>query len=174
MSDQTANEPKINKAELLERLQRAETELNEILSPLSPEQLARQRASGWAIKDHLAHLATWELGMAELLQHHNRFAAMGVADAVAQDQSEAEINDRIYRQNAHLTPEQAQEKLRQAHAQMVRAIQALSDADLYKPYAAYLPAGEFGPQAPVINWIIGNSSAHYAEHEGYIRKELGE
>jgi len=84
-----------NKAELLERIQRSRSALEGTLSALSEDQLRQAGPSGWSIKDHLAHLATWELGIVELLRHRPRFAAMQIEEAISQGKSEEEINDLI-------------------------------------------------------------------------------
>jgi uncharacterized protein (TIGR03083 family) len=172
MSDQDNSARKLSKAELLERIHHSYSRLEETLHPLSENQLTRPSPSGWAIKDHLSHLAAWELGVAELLQRRSRFAAMRVEEAVAQGKSEDEINDLIYRLYAQLSPAQAREKLREAHRQMLQALEGLSDDDLYRPYTAYLPQGSSGPEQPVMNWIVGDTFEHFDEHNGYIRDFL--
>ncbi len=170
MGSQEWAEKKISKAELLERIRSSYSALEEALRPLSEEQLMRSDATGWTVKDHLAHLAAWELGIAELLQHRSRLAAMQVEEAEVQGKSDDEVNELIYRQNAGLTPAEALEKLRSAQQQMLKAIEALNDEDLYKPYSSYLPEGSPPRQAPVIKWIVGNTYEHFDEHLGWIGK----
>ena len=65
--------------------------LENTLRLLSDEQMTKPGPSGWSIKDHLAHLAVWEMGIAELLRRRPRFAAMQVEEAVAQGRSEEEV-----------------------------------------------------------------------------------
>jgi len=103
MTDQGTAEARMSKGELLERIQESYAALGETLRPLSEDQLDRPGPSGWAVKDHLAHLAVWELGIAELLQRRPRFAAMQVEEAFSQGQSQDEINDLIYQRNAVLS-----------------------------------------------------------------------
>jgi len=162
----------IDKAELLERIHSSYAALLEILQPLSESQISRPAPSGWAIKDHLAHLAAWELGIAALLQHHPRYAAMQVEEAMEQDKSTDELNDLIYQQNAGLSPAEAREKFEAAHGQMLQVLESLSDDDLFRPYADYLPEGGQGFQDPVLNWIVGNTYEHFDEHKAYIRDHV--
>jgi hypothetical protein len=170
-----------NKAELVARIRRSRLALEETLTSLSAVQLAAHGPAQWAIKDHLAHLAAWELGIAELLRRRPRFVAMGVAEAVAQDKSEEEINELIYSRHAGLAPAEALETFHAAHRQLLEALDALSDEDLFRPYAFYAsenedapqPEAEDAPQAPVLNWIVGNTYEHFDEHNGYIRALLG-
>jgi hypothetical protein len=178
--EQSSRQPR-NKAELVARIRRSRLALEETLASLSEAQLAAHGPAQWAIKDHLAHLAAWELGIAELLRRRSRFAAMGVAEAVAQDKSEEEINEVIYRRHAGLAPAEALETFHAAHRQLLEALDALSDEDLFRPYAFYAPEeedapqpeAEDAPQAPVLNWIVGNTYEHFDEHNGYIRAMLG-
>jgi hypothetical protein len=172
MTDQGTAEARMSKRELLERIQQSYAALEVTLHPLSEDQLLRPGPSGWAVKDHLAHLAVWELGVAELLKRRPRFAAMQVVEAVSQGRSEDEINDLIYRRNAGLSPAQASEFFQSSHQQMLQALEPLSDDDLYKPYAAYVPEGDQARQDPVMNWIIGNTFAHFDDHNRWIRDLL--
>lgn len=169
MVDQEPSQPKHSKAELLDRIRASYSALKETFQPLSDDQLSRPAPSGWAIKDHLAHLAAWELGITALLQHRPRFAAMQVEDAMEQGKSTDELNDLIYQQNVGLSATEAKQRFEAAHEQMLQALAALSDDDLYRPYADYLPEGSQGSQEPVLNWIVGNTFGHFDEHQEYIR-----
>ena len=178
MDDQQTDTRSLNRpgihVELLERIERSRSELEGTLSSLSEEQMTKPGPSGWSIKDHLAHLAVWELGIAALLSRRPRFAAMQVEEAVAQGKSEEEINDLIYRRHAGLTVAEARQVFEGAHRQLLEALQALGDEDLFKPYSAYLPEGSDPRQDPVINWIVGNTFGHFDEHHGYIQAILKE
>ena len=172
MTDQGTEEVRMSKDELLERIQGSYAALEETLRLLSEDQLDRPGPSGWAVKDHLAHLAVWEVGIAELLQRRPRFVAMQVEEAMSQGQSQDEINDLIFQRNVSLSLAQARRFLQSAHQQMLQALEPLSDDDLYKPYAAYVPEGDQVRQDPVMGWIIGNTFAHFDEHNGYIGELL--
>jgi uncharacterized protein (TIGR03083 family) len=176
MSNQPTNqnqEQRYNKAELVERIDRSRSALEETLRPLSEEQLLTPGPSGWSIKDHLAHLAVWEFGVAELLQHRSRFAAMQVEGAVSQGKTEDEVNDVIYQRHADLSLAQVRKQFDEAHRLLLQALNPLSDADLYRPYASFVPGGD-RRQDPVIYWIKGNTFEHFDEHQGYIRSLLEE
>jgi hypothetical protein len=163
-----------NKAELTQRISDSRTALEEMLNSLSQEQLIQPGSSGWSIKDHLAHLAAWELGIAELLRCRPRFAAMQVEEAVSQGKSEEEINDLIYHQHTALPLDEVMQKFREAHSQLLAVLNELDDKDLLKPYASFAVEGGTTQQKPVVNWIIGNTYAHFDEHLGYIQRTLKE
>jgi uncharacterized damage-inducible protein DinB len=172
MDNQKQSYPR--KAEMLERIAHARAALEETLNSLNPEQFSQVGQGEWSIKDHLAHLATWELGVAELLRRRPRFAAMQVEEAVSQGKSEDEINDLIYHQHVDLPQAEIMHKFRDAHLQLLAALDELDDEDLSKPYAAYVPDGSGNPQRPVVQWIIGNTYQHFDEHHGYILRILQE
>lgn len=158
------------KADLLERINRSYAALEAVINPLDDGQLSRRGPQGWSIKDHLAHLAVWELGIAWLLQGRPRYAAMDVEGAIDQYTTMDDINELIYHRNLNLTADEAREKLRKTHQEMLEALEGLSDQDLFQPYLAFLPQGDEGPQEPVLYWINGNTFEHFDEHRGYINK----
>lgn len=172
MDNQENNSLPRTKAELLERIQRSRSALEGTLSSLSEAQLLQSGPSGWSIKDHLAHLATWELGIVELLRHRPRFAAMQIEEAISQGKGEQEINDLIYRRHAALSLSEVMNEFRTAHQQMLQTLESLDDEDLFKPYSHYLPEGSEPRLDPVINWVVGNTYEHFDEHHGYIRELL--
>lgn len=160
-----------NKDELLRLIQASRTALEETLNGLSEAQVTAPGPEGWSVKDHLAHLATWELGIAELLRRRNRFAAMQVEEAVMQGKSEDEVNALIYKNHMDLPLPQILEKFRTAHQEMIQAIEALPEAELFQPYDSFVPEQwRAGRQDPIIGSIIGNTYDHFDEHRGYIEK----
>jgi hypothetical protein len=165
------NELPKNKAELLERIHRSRAALEKMISALAPEELETPLPTGWAVKDHLAHLAAWELGIAELLRRRPRFNAMQVEEVGEGDHSEDEINDLIFQRHTGMTTSETMEYFHAAHRQMIEALDGLDDADLYRPYHEFLQDGEEGPENPVIHWIIGNTYEHFDLHRGYIDRE---
>jgi len=163
-----ADDTPITVAELLRRIERSRQALEQTVAPLSEAQLTARGPSGWAVKDHLAHLATWELGIVELLHSRPRFEAMGVGEAVLNGKSEDEINDLIFRRRANRTAADVLAYFADVHERMLEVLRAMDDEDLMRPYASFLPEGATGSNLPVIGWIVGNTYAHYDEHRRYV------
>ena len=159
-------------ADAVERASVARADLEDLIASLSEEQMTSPGPEHWSIKDHLAHLATWELGIVELLGHRPRFAAMQIEEAISQGKSEEEINDLIYRRHAALSLPEVMAEFQTAHQQMLQTLGRLDDGDLFRPYSHYLPEGSEGRLDPVLYWIIGNTYEHFDEHHGYIRALL--
>jgi hypothetical protein len=162
-----------NKSELLERMEQARTRLEQAIGRLSEAQLTTsQPDSGWTIKDHLAHLAAWEAGIAALLQRQPRWEAMGVDEATAENHEMDDLNDIIYRQQKDRSLAEVKAYFDAAHRQMLAALNRLSDEELFKPYAYYEGKAENDDTRPIINWIVGNTYEHYEEHQGWIEALL--
>lgn len=178
MNEQTSQAPSdrqvLSKQTLLERIQHYRSVLDETIRGLDENQLSQPGPELWSIKDHLAHLAVWEQGMLALLKGQPRFAAMGVEQAFKDGRSETEINDLIFRHNQDLPVQQVLEKYGQVHAEMMALLEQLSEPDLHRPYATFVPGGDEQREDPVILWVIGNTYAHFDEHTAYIRRLLEE
>ena len=56
---------------------------------------------------------------------------------------------------------------------MLTTLAGLSDEDLFKTYSYYQP-DEPGDDSgdPILNWIMGNTYEHYAEHQAWIEALL--
>ncbi len=161
-----------SKAELLNRIESSYSALMQTLDAPGVDQAGRTDPQGWGIKDHLVHLAAWEKGVAELLRRRSRYAGMGLDEAWVQGKSFDEINAVIQQHNAGLTYTEALDNFKSAHRDMLLALDALSDEDLYQPYSAYLPSGSSNISDPVINRIAGNTFGHFDEHRQYIEQLL--
>lgn len=162
------------KAEMLRRNREAFEELEEVLRPLDDARLSEPGKDGWAIKDHLAHLAAWQTGITNLLQHRDRYQPMGLEHAMIKGKSEDEINQMIYERNAHLSAAEAWEMLRSAYREMEAQLESMDNEDFFTPYTNFLPEGAHGSENPIFMWISGNAYNHYREHITWLREMLAE
>jgi len=174
----THNEPQSlpkDKAEALARIDRARAALDQTIGAVSEAQLvAPGPYQGWSVKDHLAHLATWEAGLAALLRKQHRYAAMGLDDVdeetVLSSDADA-LNAIIYARTKNRSLADVRGALRDAQKQLLEALATVSNEDLRKTYSHYQPdePGE-DSGAPILEWIAGNSYDHYAEHQRWIEE----
>ena len=125
--------------------------------------------AGWTPKDHLAHLAAWERSMVYLLQGKPRHEGLGVEEALYLDGDDDAINAVIHSASKDLPLVDVQPVLRSTHQELRVLVASLSDKDLQRTYAHFLP-GEPGRDdgRPIIERISANSDAHFTEHLGYM------
>ena len=165
--DEAQTHPRTTAA-LLDRIEEAWSELDQTLGALSEAQLTTiSDAQGWTAKDHLVHITTWEQSLLALLQGRDRWQATGLEGGEHGEIDD--VNAEIYRRNRHRTLQDVMVTFRGFHQEVVAAITALSDADLFKPYSHYQPQDPPFEAAPVIGWIVGNTYEHYLEHASWIR-----
>lgn len=161
--------------QFLLRLEAQRHRLMETLRALSDEQLVTPLdAEGWSVKDHVAHLTAWEAGIVALLKYQDRWRAMGLAPSLMADALDyEEINAELYRQHRSVSPGDAFTAFNRVHIELVHLIQTVGTEGIHKSYAHYAPdaAGEEWEE-PVINWLIGNSYGHYAEHLQWIEEKV--
>lgn len=141
--------------------------LNALIDSLGPQGLAQAGDDGWAVKDHLIHIAAWEISLIALLQGADRASAMGAPGLSETDA----INAAVWSAHKDKSPEEALAYFRETHAKLITVLSRLSDDDLERAYNHYQPndpkPSPSGEQ-PVIDWVAGNTYDHYAEHIGWI------
>lgn len=175
---------------LVERIEESWNNLFQRVTNLGPGGLMLAAPDGWAVKDHLAHVAAWEHSLLGLIEGRDRLAAMGVGGPVekadgddqlrvyvvdtdtAVDQTDV-INAAVQKLHANETPQQVLKYFRESHATLMTALGKLSDTDLKKPYGYYQPSDAEVTQ-PVSDWVAGNTWEHYAEHIGWIDQLISE
>ena len=142
-------------------------ELNALIDSLGPSGLLLTGADGWAVKDHLAHIAAWEASLDALFDGSDRAAAMGVAESEGGTDA---LNDQIWKRNRDRTPDEALAYFRSTHEALVKRLATLSDADLALSYNHYQPNDPRDPadDRPAVEWVAGNTWEHYAEHIQWI------
>ncbi|MBI5667486.1 MAG: maleylpyruvate isomerase N-terminal domain-containing protein [Chloroflexi bacterium] len=156
---------------LLDKMQNGWDEFQAYLKTLTPEQMTVPTdAQGWTVKDHIAHLALWEDGIAALLTGQSRREQMGL-DEAAWNSGDFDIqNAAMQRQHRDKPLDEVLAMFEAAHRRMVEAVQSLTDDDLKRPYAYYegKPAADDSLDNAIIWSIVGNSYGHYEEHQPWI------
>jgi hypothetical protein len=125
-------------------------------------------AAGWNVRDHLTHLVAWADGVAALLRREARWEAMGVPPEVVNRHDVDEINAVIVVQNRNIKPADARIQLIYAHQGVVTAMNALTDADLMRPYDHFVAPFDSDKGHPIYGYILGNTAHHYDEHTPWV------
>jgi uncharacterized protein (TIGR03083 family) len=158
--------------ELLARIADGWAVLHERIAPLNSAQLTTPAPDGgWSVKDHLAHLATWEDMLVALLNGKPIHTAFGMSRAEydALESTDA-LNAVIAGQNGEKSLEEVLRRWEETHAQLIALIGALPDEDLSKSITFFQP--DDPDERPVLRKIIGDTYEHYAEHLPWIEAIL--
>jgi hypothetical protein len=152
------------KAELLEKMRTGWNELLAFIATLTPEQMSTPTdAAGWTMKDHLMHLAVWQEGVYALLEGRDRAAAMGVPQDVWDRFEFDEINAVIQQKHRDKTVAEVLQHLHAVKDKFHAKVEGLTEEELARPN----PASPAGTQ--MIQYVQGDSYAHYAEHIPWMR-----
>ena len=153
---------------VIEPVEKSWHELDDLVESLGPDVLTMTGTDGWAVKDHLIHVAAWEHSLIALLQGSDRWAAMGVARDV---DGTDEINAAVWAMHRDKPADACVDYFHQTHALLMQVLGTLTDADLKKPYNHYQPNDPRDPHddRPALDWVAGNTYDHYAEHIGWIK-----
>lgn len=160
---------KLDKQTLLTRMSEGLRDFLAFLDQFSEAQLLEPTdAAGWNARDHITHLAVWADGVSALLRHEDRWAAMGISEALGESHDFDAMNAAIVVQHRHLSPQEARRWLVKAHEQMVSAMVPLDDAGLLLPYERFVPPFTGDGGSPIAFYIIGDTYEHYEEHTPWI------
>ena len=162
------------KAALLAHIARDWTALQTLLNRLSAAQWTHPRnPDGWAVKDHVAHLAAWQRSVIAFLQGQSRHEALGVSQEIYLSYDEDAINAVIFAAHRDDSLEAVRADLAASHEEILRLLAPLSDEDLHQRYSHFLPAEEpQGGGSPAFNVIYGKTAHHYRTHQAWIEAQL--
>jgi hypothetical protein len=165
-------ERRYTKADLLHEIDDAWSTLTAALDGLTDAQMTDVRdAAGWAVTDHLVHIAAWERSVVVFLQGQPRHVGLGIEEHLYQTGDEDAINAAIQRQRQDSTAAAAVAELRAVHAELLHLLAPLHDDDLYQASSTYQPADTDELDArPIIGMIYSNTANHFREHQAWITR----
>ena len=157
-----------NKSELMSVIQREWDLLMEVVAKLDETQMTTPDAGGWSPKDNLAHLAEW---MNLLMGYHiDRVPAhevFGVSESVTKGWDMEVINPVLLERNKDRSLDDVMGWLKSVYADLVARLDAMSFDELLAPRHADDPE-----KRPLLLWVVGDTSDHFAEHRSTIEKSL--
>jgi hypothetical protein len=77
------------------------------------------------------------------------------------------INPILFERNRNRSTEDVLDKLRRVYADVMKKLDAMSFEELLKPRHADDPE-----RRPVLLWVLGDTTEHFAEHRATIEKML--
>ena len=167
-----AEEMTFTKEDALVEIADAWGQLWTFVDGLEPGQLvAPVDHAGWAVKDHLGHLAAWERSIDFLLSGRRRNEGLGVSRQVYDSHDYDIINAAIFERTSSMTPEAIVDEFRQVHDATLVILADKSDDELLRSYTEYAPDEEGSDRnGPVAAYVMGNTAHHYHEHLEWMRE----
>ena len=158
-----------NKSELMSVIQSEWNLLMEVVDKIEQAgKMTTPDAGGWSPKDNLAHLAEW---MNSLMGYHmDRLPSeevMGLTSEQTKDWDMEVINPVLFERNKDRSTEDVLTWLRSVYADLMAKLDAMSFEELLVPRHADDPE-----KRPLLLWVIGDTSDHFAEHRETIEKIL--
>ena len=163
------------KQSLLKSIQREWEALLSVVERLSPEQMITPDSGGWSPKDNLAHLAEW---MKVLVGYHidkrPPHEVLGMTEDIVKDwdlaigdDEETVINPALFERNKDRPAAEVLADLKKAYAALSARLESMSIYDLMQPRRA-----KDSKERPLVLWILGDTTEHFAEHRATIEKLL--
>jgi hypothetical protein len=158
-----------SKHELLAIITREWSQLMNVVSKLEKaNKLTTRDAGGWSPKDNLAHLAEWmSVMMGYHMDRRPSHEVLGVSEDVTKGWDMEIINPVLFNRNKDRSIEDVLAWLKQVYAEVIGKLDAMTFEDLMTPRHADDPQ-----KRPLLMWVIGDTSDHFAEHRSTIEKML--
>ncbi|MCI0554219.1 MAG: ClbS/DfsB family four-helix bundle protein [Anaerolineae bacterium] len=158
-----------SKAELMSAIKREWKSLMDSVAKLEEKnKLTTPDEGGWSPKDNLAHLAEW---MNALMGYHldrrPPHEVFGVPEEVTKAWDFEVINPVLFERNKNRSTEDVLDELNRVYEELVAKLNATPFEDLLKPRHADDPE-----KRPVLMWVLGDTTEHFAEHRETIEKML--
>lgn len=162
----------LSRDETLQRIQTSRSELDRLVSSLQPADFERGFDDGWTVKDHLAHIASWEEEVLAIFAGIPRHQSLGVPeDSPILTDTDA-INGILRARWSQASTEGVLGHYRETHQRVLMLLQGLADEDLASPISRFVSMPGSRADLPVFGWVEGNTWDHYDEHADTLRRLL--
>ena len=149
-----------NKHELIAAIKREWGLLMDVVARLDEEQMTTPDSGGWSPKDNLAHLSEW---MKSMMGHHidkrPAHEVMDLPEEITRGWDMEVINPELFERNKNRSTRDVMDELRHTYDQVLARLEAMSFDELMAPRHAEDPE-----KRPLLLWVIGDTSGHFAEH----------
>ncbi len=157
-----------NKQELMSVIRREWGLLMDVVSRLDEKQMTTPDAGGWSPKDNLAHLTEW---MNSLMGYHMDrrppHEVMRIPEQATKGWDMEIINPILFERNKDRSVQDVLDELNRVYNSLIAKLDGMTYEDLLAPRHPNDPE-----KRPLILWVIGDTSDHFAEHRATIEKTL--
>ena len=157
-----------NKNELMSVIRREWGLLMDVVARLNEQQMVTPDAGGWSPKDNLAHLSEWmNCMMGYHMDKRPSAEVLRIPEEATRGWDMEIINPILFERNKNRSSQDVLDELRRTYDVVISRLESMSFDDLMKPRHADDPA-----KRPLLMWVIGDTSDHFAEHRAVIEKML--
>ena len=157
-----------SKEELMADIRREWKRLMDVVDRLDEQKMTTLDDGGWSPKDNLAHLTEW---MNSMMGYHidkrPAHEVMRLTEEQTRDWDMEVINPVLYERNKDRSIQDVIDELKQTYEKVLAKLDAMSYEELMKPRHADDPE-----KRPLLLWVIGDTSGHFAEHREVIERVL--
>ncbi|SRR6266498_3217279 len=157
-----------NKNELMSAIRREWNLLMDVVARLDETKMTTPDEGGWSPKDNLAHLSEW---MNSMMGYHMDkrppYEVMRISQEAAKGWDMEIINPILFDRNKNRSTNDVLDELKRTYEILVAKLEATPFDDLMKPRHADDPE-----KRPLLMWVLGDTSDHFAEHRATIEKML--
>ena len=157
------------KADLIEGINGAWSTLEGAIASSSEEALTTPGGDGWSVKDHLAHIESWERYLLAVLERRSPSAAIGIDLATLRSTEDDALNELLVEPTKAQPLSQVLADLRRTHERLLAAIAAVPEDDLERLAADYQPEELAGDTDSIADWIHHICDEHLRDHVGWIQ-----
>lgn len=147
---------RMDRTDLLIAMADGRAALRVTLAPLSRAEMEEPVNGAWTRRDVLAHIEAWERRVAALF---GTLATGGDPGSGGEAGTTDAINGRFFEENRRRALDDVRRGEGEAYEALVRLVEEAAEADLFAPDRFAWTEGR-----PFSEWILGNTSEHYAEH----------
>ena len=158
------------KADLIEGINGAWSTLEGAIASSSEKALTTPGGDSWSVKDHLAHIESWERYLLAVLERRSPSAAIGIDLATVRSTADDPLNALIIEPTKEQPLSQVLADLRRTHEQLLAVVAALPEGDLEKLAADYQPEELAGDTDSIAVWIAHICDEHLRDHVGWIQQ----
>lgn len=157
-----------SKAELMSAIRREWKLLMDVVERLDEQKMTASDEGGWSPKDNLAHISEWMNSlMGYHMDRHPAHEVMRIPEEAAEGWDMEVINPILFERNRERPAGEVLDELKRTYEALIEKLDAMSFDDLMKPRHPDDPE-----KRPLLLWVIGDSSEHFAEHRETIEKML--
>ena len=158
-----------SKSELMTAVKHEWSLLMEVVAKLEKAgKMTTPDEGGWSPKDNLAHLAEWmNVLMGYHLDRRPSHEVLQVSEEVTKGWDMEIINPVLFERNRNRPLQDVLADLKSVYVELINKLESLTYEDLLAPRHADDPE-----KRPVLMWVLGDTTDHFAEHRAMIEKML--